>query len=104
MATVQNWLADEIRGRRNPLRPLKGGFDGGCGAGKTMFADAIARLLRAHGITVLRPSIDGFHHPRDHRYRQGEYSATGYYEDAFDTAAIRRELLGPLSEARFPVQ
>ena len=55
-------------------------------------------------LEVLRPSVDGFHHARAHRYRQGEYSASGYYEDAFNHAAVIECVLGPLSRDQFPVQ
>ncbi|HEY6347711.1 MAG TPA: hypothetical protein VIY49_39975 [Bryobacteraceae bacterium] len=51
----------------------------------------------------MRPSVDGFHHPREHRYHQGEYSAIGYYQDAYDYAAVIDCLLGPLSGNSFPV-
>ena len=55
------------------------------------------------GFEVLRPSVDGFHQPKAHRYRKGEYSAIGYYEDAFDCAAVVSHVLQPLSGSRFPV-
>jgi uridine kinase len=46
--------------------------------------------------------VDGFHNPRERRYRQGEYSAQGYYEDAYDYQAVIDSLLGPLSGSVFP--
>jgi uridine kinase len=91
------FLADEIGARKQEGRPLKVGIDGRCAAGKTMLADELGRVLSARGFDVLRPSVDGFHHPREHRYRQGEYSARGYYEDAYDYDAVVSALLGPLS-------
>jgi len=100
--SVLIWLADEIHWRKRPGRPLKVAIDGRCGAGKTMFADALAPLVRERGFDVLRPSVDGFHQPRAYRLRQGEYSATGYYEDAFDYGAVVTYLLGPLSGETFP--
>lgn len=54
------------------------------------------------GAPVATFSMDDFHHPREHRYRQGEDSAQGYYEDAFDCAAIVDSLLKPLSGDSFP--
>jgi uridine kinase len=42
--------------------------------------------------------VDGFHHPREWRYRQGEYSARGYYEDAYDYDAVVRALIAPMAE------
>ena len=101
--TPLEWLAQEIAQRKQSGRPLKVGIDGRCGAGKTMLADALAPRLRARGFEVYRPSVDGFHHPAAHRYRKGEYSAIGYYEDAFDYAAVVSLLLQPLSGSTFPV-
>jgi uridine kinase len=90
-------LARQIVARKAEGRPLKVGIDGRCAAGKTMLADELGQVLRARGFEVLRPSVDGFHHPREHRYRQGEYSARGYYEDAYDYDAVVSALLRPLS-------
>jgi len=101
---VVTWLADEIRRRKQPDFPLKVAIDGRCASGKTSLADALAPRLRAQGFEVLRPSVDGFHHPKAHRYRQGEYSAAGYYEDAFNYAAVVSHLLEPLSGSAFPVR
>jgi uridine kinase len=71
-------------------RPLRVGIDGRCGSGKTTLADEMADVLRSRGVKVLRRPSDDYHHPGDHRYRQGEFSARGYYEDAFDHTAILR--------------
>jgi uridine kinase len=98
-----DWLAGEIRRRKSADRPLKVGIDGRCASGKTYLADSLAPRLRACGFEVLRPSVDGFHHPKAYRYRKGEYSAIGYYEDAFDYAAVVSHLLQPLSGSTFPV-
>ncbi len=101
-AALLDLLAGEMIARKPVDRPLKVGIDGRCAAGKTMLADEIASLLGARGLTVLRPSVDGFHHPRGRRYRQGEFSARGYYEDAFDYNAVVEGLLAPLSGNEFP--
>jgi uridine kinase len=100
--SVLQWLADEIRRRKPTSRPLKVAIDGRCASGKTTLADALAPLVRGRGFDVLRPSVDGFHQPKAARYRQGEYSAAGYYEDAFDYGAIVTHLLSPLSGSEFP--
>jgi uridine kinase len=102
-AELLSFLAGELVARKAEDHPLKVGIDGRCAAGKTMLADELGQVLGAQGFDVLRPSVDGFHHPREHRYRQGEYSARGYYEDAFDYEAVRRSLLEPLSGPVFPV-
>ena len=72
-------------------------IDGGDGAGKTCFATELAAILKADGRQVLRASVDDFHHPRAVRYRRGVDSAEGYWLDAFDYAALRVNLLDPLS-------
>jgi uridine kinase len=69
--------------------------DGPDGAGKTRFADDLALAFDRAGYTVFRASVDDFHHPREHRYRFGRYSADGYYRDAFDYSLLRRVLLEP---------
>jgi uridine kinase len=40
--------------------------------------------------------MDGFHHPRARRHRQGRLSADGYYEDAYDFDALIANVLAPL--------
>ena len=95
-ADLVTFLADEIAARKEEGRPLKVGIDGRCAAGKTMLADELGRVLKTKGFEVRRPSVDGFHHPREHRYRQGEYSARGYYEDAYDYDAVVSALARPL--------
>ena len=90
------FLADEIAKRKASDRPFKVGIDGRCAAGKTMLADELRSILSERGFDVLRPSVDGFHHPREHRYRQGEYSARGYFEDAYDYESVVRALVKPL--------
>jgi len=91
------FLAEEIIARKVEERPLKAGIDGRCAAGKTTLADELGRVLSARGFVVLRPSVDGFHHPRERRYQQGEYSAQGYYEDAYDYGSVASALQEPLS-------
>jgi uridine kinase len=77
-------------------RPVRVAVDGITGAGKTTFAEHLADTLRDQGRPVVRVTMDGFHHPRAVRYRQGRGSADGYYEDAYDFEAVRRVLLDPL--------
>ncbi len=95
------FLAEEIIARKVEERPLKVGIDGRCAAGKTMQADELGQILGGRGFEVLRSSVDGFHHPRERRYRQGEYSAQGYYqgyyEDAYDYGSVASALQEPLS-------
>ena len=95
---VVRQVADLIAGCRRPGRVLHVGIDGVDGAGKTVLGDELGEVLRGQGIDVVRASVDGFHHPAAVRYRQGRSSPRGFYEDSYDYAALRRELLDPLGE------
>jgi uridine kinase len=72
--------------------------DGVDGAGKTHFADALAESLRRAGHSVVRASIDGFHHPRALRYARGPASPEGFYRDSYDYETFRRVLIDPFKD------
>jgi len=76
--------------------PIRVAFDGVDASGKTTLANELVQPLRALGRSVIRTSVDRFHHPRAIRMRRGESSPEGYYRDAFDYPALRRVLLEPL--------
>ena len=76
--------------------PLRVAIDGIDASGKTMLADELAPWIEGQGRPIIRASIDGFHRPRQERYRRGPDSPEGYYEDSFDYAALREVLLIPL--------
>ena len=99
------YIVDEIVRRKDESKPFKVAIDGRGGSGKSVLAGELATALRSRdkSLEILRPSVDGFHHPQEHRYRQGEYSAVGYYEDAYDYEAVIDCLLAPLSGGAFPV-
>jgi uridine kinase len=96
------FLVEEIVARKDEGRPLRVGIDGRGASGKSLLARELTSALRPGGLYVLHPSVDGFHHPRERRYQKGEYSAQGYYEDAFDYQAVVDCLLRPLSGSVFP--
>ncbi len=75
---------------------LRVAIDGVDGAGKTTFADELAGVLRPSGREVIRASVDGFHHPKEVRYRLGRGSPEGFYRDSYDYGALETYLLGPL--------
>ena len=79
-----------VPGRGRPVIAV----DGVDGAGKTTFAEALAARLRADGRDVVRASIDGFHHPLEHRRAEGR-TAEAVWTRHFDHAALRRELIDP---------
>jgi uridine kinase len=79
-----------------PEQILRVAVDGVDGVGKTTFADRLGRVVERIGRPVIRSSVDGFHHPRELRYRRGRTSPEGFYLDSYDYAALRRHLLDPL--------
>ncbi|HET9506563.1 MAG TPA: hypothetical protein VFO81_01360 [Gaiellaceae bacterium] len=76
--------------------PIRVAIDGPDTAGKTTLADELRLELTSRGRDVIRASIDGFHRPRQERYRQGRDSPMGYYEDSFDYGQLVEGLLDPL--------
>jgi uridine kinase len=76
--------------------PTRVGIDGVDGVGKTTLADELVEPLVRMGRQAVRASVDGFHRPREWRYRRGLDSPEGYFFDSFDYTALRSELLDPL--------
>jgi uridine kinase len=72
------------------------GIDGIDGAGKSTFADELARTLTRRGRSVVRASIDSFHKPRATRWSRGRSSPIGFYLDSHDLDALHMYLLAPL--------
>lgn len=73
------------------------GVDGVDGAGKTIFADELANVLRDAGKNVARVSIDGFHNPRTVRYRRGRSSPEGFWLDSYDYPRFIADVIDPFS-------
>jgi uridine kinase len=80
----------------DPGHPVRVAVDGVTASGKSTLARELAAAITAAGRPVIHLTMDGYHHPRAHRYRQGRLSARGYYDDAFDLAAFARNVLVPL--------
>ncbi len=89
------YIADRI-GRISLSHPVRVGIDGADGAGKTRLADDLAPLVESMGRPVIRASIDGFHNPKDIRYKRGRFSPKGYFLDSFNLSRLVDELLNPL--------
>jgi uridine kinase len=97
-------LADLVVARAAGRDALRVAVDGPDAAGKTTLADELADELHRRGAPVARVSLDGFHHPRSLRHRRGPLSPEGYFADAFDLEALRREVLdrfGPDGDRRY---
>jgi uridine kinase len=90
-------LASAISEVRRPEHVVLVAVDGVDGAGKTVFANELAEVLKRRRIVVLRASVDGFHHPPSIRYQRGRRSPEGFFLDSYDYGAVRRLLLEPLA-------
>ncbi|HEY6357192.1 MAG TPA: hypothetical protein VIX35_03045 [Vicinamibacterales bacterium] len=83
-------------GRVRCPHPVRVAIDGVDAAGKTTLADALVAPLERAGRSVIRASIDGFHHPAAVRYQRGRSSPEGYFRDSFNYAQLLETLLAPL--------
>jgi len=90
------YLAEEILKIQHST-PLRVGICGIDAAGKTFLADKLAEELKKSGRHIIRASVDGFHNPKEIRYKQGRLSPEGYYEDSFNYPVIISNVLDPLS-------
>lgn len=88
-------LADTIASIHLP-HPVRVGIDGVDASGKTVLAEELVEPLTQRGRSVICVSVDGFHNPREIRYRQGSKSPKGYYEDSFNHETIITKVLEPL--------
>jgi uridine kinase len=77
--------------------PLRIAVDGVDGSGKTIFADEVAAAIRVLDRPVVRISLDDFHNVRSVRYRQGRHSPEGFWQDSYNYARFRRDVLDPFS-------
>jgi uridine kinase len=88
-------LVDRITALTLP-HPLRVAIDGVDGVGKTTLANEIVEPIRRRGRAVIRASVDGFHNPRNVRYKLGRISPEGYFRDSFNYSALITTLLVPL--------
>jgi uridine kinase len=86
----------EIVSEQVLTHPTRVAVDGVSAAGKSTLAAELVVAVAAGGRPAVHLSMDGYHHPRERRYRQGRRSATGYYDDAFDFSAFAEQVLIPL--------
>jgi uridine kinase len=72
-------------------------IDGVDGAGKTFLADELVAYLMVSDRPIIRSSVDGFHNPREIRYRLGKASPLGFFQDSYNYNELIDNLLRPLS-------
>jgi uridine kinase len=73
------------------------GFDG---SGKTTYASVLAAAYVSSGRPARVVHLDDFLHAPQVRHRLGRDSPTGFFEDSYDLARFRREVLGPVRAER----
>lgn len=78
-------------------QPILIAIDGVDTSGKTTFSKKLSEYLVKYGHKVINASIDGFHNPRNIRYKRGAQSSEGYYRDSFNYDSLIKNLLEPLS-------
>ena len=76
--------------------PVRVAVDGITASGKTTFARELTDAVRSLGRPAIHVTMDGFHHSRARRHKDGRASGQGYYDDAFDFAALAEHVLIPL--------
>jgi hypothetical protein len=72
------------------------GLDGPAALGPERLAAELVAPLRERGVPALAVPLDGFVRPASVRLEQGRTNPDAYYENWFDLAAVRREVLDPL--------
>jgi uridine kinase len=95
-------LLDYLTGRIIQIQqphPIRVAVDGPDAAGKTTLAQELIAPFLAHGRSVIRASIDGFHNPARIRHKQGPTSPLGYYYDSFNYQALIESMLAPLGSS-----
>ncbi|MFF5443752.1 uridine kinase [Streptomyces sp. NPDC012888] len=97
-------LADRLDGLPDgpdggPAAPggrLRAAVDGAPAAGTGALAGLLAEALRLRGRSVLTVAAEGFLRPASLRYEHGREDVDGYLHGWYDTAALWREVFGPL--------
>jgi uridine kinase len=90
-------VAERVLRLERAGHPVRVGVDGRSAAGKTTFANALARRLRARtGRELVRAELDHFMRMVADRDAYPYDSPESFYLDSFDHAAIRGSLLEPL--------
>ena len=94
-STLLSKLATKIVEIDKP-HPIRIAIDGVDGIGKTTLADELVEPVQTLGREVVRASVDGFHNPRQTRYRTGKESPEGFFRDSYNYPLLQSLLLDPL--------
>lgn len=81
-------------------RPVLIAIDGVDTSGKTTLAEQLVKAMEQKSHSIIKASIDGFHNPKEERYRLGSVSAEGYYRHSFNYNSLINCLLKHLKENR----
>jgi hypothetical protein len=95
-------LVTELAARVLGVRPdgwTRVALDGAPAANPGALADRLADELRERGRAVMRVSAGDFLRPASVRLEHGREDPGSYYDGWLDTAALHREVLGPLDPA-----
>src|SRR5690606_25813241 len=100
---VRQMVLVDLLGMMLAIRPGERAIiaiDGVDGVGKTHRASELVSLApHVAGREVLSVSIDGFHHPREHRHRSGS-GPEAFYRDSYDYAAFVATVVEPFRAGR----
>ena len=77
-------IVERILDVQSNNKVTKVAVDGVDGAGKTVFANELTKILNYLGKVVIRSSVDSFHNPKAIRYRLGSNSSRGFFVDSYN--------------------
>lgn len=77
-------------------KPLIVAINGLDGAGKTVFAKDLVKILRTKSKDILYAPIDGFHNSKEIRYEKGKDSPEGFYQDSYNYNKLKELLIQPI--------
>ena len=94
-AALVERIADRLAGRTRD-HPLRVAVDGALESRAAALADDLVDPLRLRGRPAVRISTEDFQRAAALRFERGRDDPQAWYEDAYDTGALRREVLDPL--------
>ena len=90
-------VAQRILAVHSSNQITKVAVDGVDGAGKSVFASELGKILQYLGEVVIHTSVDLFHNSKAIRYRLGSSSPQGFFLDSYNYSILKKILLEPLS-------